>query len=57
MTTDRTRMWLTLGALTIISVFVLANTHLLKVSLASQPACIAAETEGAATYRAAKPSC
>ena len=37
--------------------FAAANAHLLVVSFASQPDCVAPASEGAAAYRAAKPSC
>ncbi len=38
--------------------FVGANAHLITVSFASRPDCVLQpHTEGAASYRAAKPSC
>ncbi len=47
-------------AAAVAAVFAGANAHLIAVSFASQPGCVAhlkAPVEGAATYRAAKPSC
>lgn len=44
----------------IISVFAVANAHLVYVSLASQPACVPhlkAAEDGAGTFRAAKSAC
>ncbi len=52
-----------LGALlasAILGGFVAANAHLFAVAFDSQPACVPhlkTPSEGAATYRAAKPSC
>ncbi len=50
-----------LGMLAIVvAIFVGANAHLIVVSLSTQPACVPhlkAPEEGAATYRAAMPSC
>jgi hypothetical protein len=41
-----------------VAVFVGANVHLVMVSFSSQPDCVLpSATEGAASYRAAKPSC
>ena len=47
-------------AAAVLAVFAGANAHLIAVSFASRPGCVAhlkAPVEGAATYRAAKPSC
>ena len=47
-------------ALGVIGTFIGANAHLLSVSFASQPDCVAhlkTATEGASQYRAAKSSC
>ena len=47
-------------AAAVLAVFVAANAHLIAVSFASQPDCVAhakSPVEGVATYRAAKPSC
>jgi hypothetical protein len=42
-------------ALLVVAVFAGANAHLIVVSVASQPDCVA--DEGGAALRAAKPSC
>lgn len=42
-------------ALGVVVVFIAANAHLVYVALTSQPDCVL--TEGAAGFRAAKPSC
>lgn len=50
----------TVLACAILGVFAVANIHLITVSLASQPDCVPhlkTPQKGAATYRAAKPSC
>ncbi len=50
---------LTLSAI-VLAVFVGANAHLIAVAFSSQPDCVPhlkAPVEGAAQYRAAKPSC
>lgn len=62
----RSRFW-TRGRLTgavlaasVVGVFAAANAHLVAVSVASQPGCVAhikAPTGEAGAYRAAKPSC
>ncbi len=47
-------------ACAVVGVFAAANIHLLAVSIASQPDCaphLKTPNEGAATFRAAKPSC
>ncbi|MBI6630515.1 hypothetical protein [Pontibaca salina] len=47
-------------ALTVVAVFAAANAHLISVAFSSQPDCVPhlkTATEGAASYRAAKPSC
>ncbi len=47
-------------ALAVVAVFAAANAHLIVVAFTSQPACVPhlkTATQGAATYRAAKPSC
>lgn len=47
-------------ACVVIGLFAVANIHLIRVSLASQPDCVPhlkTATEGVAGYRAAKPSC
>ena len=42
----------------ILAIFIAANTHLIYVAFASQSDCVlSSSVEGAATYRAAKPSC
>lgn len=50
---------LALGAAAlVVAVFVAANVHLITVSFASEPDCVLQlEKKGAATHRAAKPSC
>ena len=40
-----------------LAVFVAANAHLIVVSFASQPDCVAHGAAGGAAFRAAKPSC
>lgn len=55
---SRNRMLAAGIVLAVIAIFVAANTHLIYVSFASQPDCVlSASEEGAAFYRAAKPSC
>lgn len=53
--------WRLLGiaaAVGVVAVFIAANVHLVAVSLVSQPDCVLpSDPEGAAPYRAAKPSC
>ena len=45
-------------ALTVVAVFLAANTHLIYVAFVSQSDCVSISSEeGAAKYRAAKPSC
>lgn len=47
-------------AFAILAIFAAANTHLVALSFSSQPECVPhlkTPTEGAATFRAAKPSC
>lgn len=48
-----------LGAVALVGlVFIGANAHLIAVAFATDPDCaLSPETEGAASYRAAKPSC
>lgn len=54
----RPRVFGTVLALTVAVVFVAANAHLVFVSFASRPDCVLSQTsEGAPTFRAAKPSC
>ncbi|MFV0514203.1 MAG: hypothetical protein ACK5MY_11325 [Jhaorihella sp.] len=47
-------------AASVVGIFAAANAHLVAVSVASQPGCVAhvkAPTGGGGVYRAAKPSC
>lgn len=47
-------------ACAVVGIFAAANIHLLTVAIASQPDCLPhlkTPKEGAATFRAAKPSC
>jgi hypothetical protein len=47
-------------ALSILGLFIAANTHLVALAYSSQPDCVPhlkSPKEGAATFRAAKPSC
>lgn len=60
----RSRFWtgprlFALATIAVVSIlFIGANAHLIAVSFASRPDCVLQpSTEGAATYRAAKPSC
>lgn len=56
----RARLTGTVLSLAIVAVFAAANAHLISVAFSSQPDCVPhlkTATEGAATYRAAKPSC
>lgn len=55
-----TRARLTGALLAVVVGFAAANAHLISVAFTSQPDCVPhlkTATEGAATYRAAKPSC
>lgn len=46
------------AAALVATLFIIANAHLIFVSFASRSDCVLnSNTEGAATYRAAKPSC
>lgn len=46
------------AAVLVAGIFVAANTHLVMISLRSQPDCVAQTVQkGTATYRAANPSC
>lgn len=46
------------AAALVVAIFVGANAHLIAVSFASEPDCVLQPVQkGAATYRAAKPSC
>lgn len=57
---SRPRIMALAGAAIGVAVLIAANAHLVYVSFASQPACVPhlkAPQEGAAMYRAAKPSC
>lgn len=52
------RLFALVASLFTVALFVGANAHLIAVSFASRPDCVLQPiTEGAATYRAAKPSC
>lgn len=54
----RPRLFALAAATLVIVVFVGANAHLVAVSFASKPACVLQPLkEGAASYRAASPSC
>tara|TARA_R110002124_G_scaffold15554_2_gene67421 strand:- start:3338 stop:3523 length:186 start_codon:yes stop_codon:yes gene_type:complete len=61
MAIDRTRIFICAAAVLVLGVIAVANIHLVSVSLASQPACVAHQTaaqeEGAPLHRAAKASC
>ncbi len=56
----RPRLFALAASALVLVLFVAANAHLIAVSFASQPGCVPhpqSSTEGAALYRAAKPSC
>ncbi|WP_108484201.1 hypothetical protein [Oceaniglobus ichthyenteri] len=54
----RPRLFALLCVIGVLGVFIGANTHLIYVAFASKPDCVLQQnTKGAATYRAAKPSC
>lgn len=54
----RPRLFAVGVALAVLAIFVAANAHLVYVSFASQSDCVLSSSEeGAAPYRAAKPSC
>ena len=56
----RGRAFGALLAFAVLAVFAAANTHLVALALSSQPDCVPhlkTPEQGAATYRAAKPSC
>ncbi len=54
----RPRVFALFASLSVAALFIGANAHLIAVSFLTKPDCVLQpNTEGAATYRAAKPSC
>ncbi|MCQ0090288.1 hypothetical protein [Roseovarius sp. M141] len=54
----RPRLFALVSVIGVLALFIGANSHLVYVSFASKPDCVLQQnTEGAAIYRAAKPSC
>lgn len=54
----RPRLFALIAVVSLTAIFIGANAHLIFVAFASNPDCVLqTNTEGAATYRAAKKSC
>ncbi|QIE56026.1 hypothetical protein G5B40_11530 [Pikeienuella piscinae] len=57
---SRPRLFALAAASAVVAIFIAANAHLVFVAFSSMPECVPhlkSPTGGAATYRAAKPSC